>query len=130
MFDDIFLWTVPVVAVLGTFAFLITMIWGMQRRRERELHYRHELHRSLLEKGLDADGLVRLYEGEQRAKWTSRREGLRLAGLVTLFFGIGFMLAFQFIEDVDIWKLGWLPAGLGAALAVWAQFVAPRAHIG
>lgn len=126
MFENLFLTTIPVVAILATFGSLMLAIWGMQRRRERELHYRHELHRQLVEKGLDGEGLVRLYQGEHETKWASRREGLRLAGLVTLFFGISFMLAFQFIEDVDVWKLGWLPAGLGAALALWGQFLAPR----
>jgi hypothetical protein len=126
MFENLFLTTIPVVAILGTFGFLMLTVWGMQRRRERELHYRHELHRQLIAKGLDGDGLVRLFQGEQQAKWASRREGLRLAGLVTLFFGIAFMLAFQFIEDIDMWKLGWLPVGLGAALALWGQFLAPR----
>jgi hypothetical protein len=127
MFEDLFLTTIPVVSVLATFAFLITIIWGMQRRRERELHYRHELHRQLLQNGLDADGLVRVFEGETRTKWASRREGVRLGGLVLLFFGIAFMLAFQFLDDIDVWKLGWLPAGLGAALVLWAQVFAPRA---
>jgi hypothetical protein len=126
MFGDMFMWATPVVSTLGTFAFLIVIAWGIQRRRERELHYRHEVHRKLLDNGMDAEGLVRLIEGEKHAKWVSRREAIRLAGLVTFFFGIAFLAAFQFIEEIEVWRLGWLPIGLGAALVVWAQLLAPR----
>ena len=117
---------IPIVGIVAIGALVAVAIWATQRRRERELHYRHERHRQLIDKGIGPDELAALMRAEERNRWASRREGLKLGGLLTTFTGIGCLIGLRFIEDEAIWLLGWVPTLAGLAILLYALILAPR----
>ncbi len=117
---------IPVVAVISICALLAVAIWSSQRRREREIHYRHELLKRLVDKGADKDDLAALMRASDVNRWVNRREGLKLGGLITLLAGIGTMIGLQFIEDEAIWLMGSVPTLVGFGLLFYAVVLAPK----
>jgi len=120
MFEDIFLNLIPIIAVICVFMFLSTVIWTKQRRREREAYYRHELAKSMIARGADADEIARMLR-RSSSTVAERREALRLGGLLTLAVGVGFMVGFQWIPAPEpIWMIGSVPTLLGVAMLIYA----------
>jgi hypothetical protein len=115
----------PIVSVIAGCALLAVAIWAGQRRREREIHYRHELLKKFVEKGADKDELGALMREQDRARWANRREALKLAAIITLAVGVGSMIGLRFIDDEAIWLLGAVPTLLGVGLLFYAFFMAP-----
>lgn len=123
--DNIIIMFIPIVSIIAGCALLAVAIWASQRRREREIHYRHELLKRFVEKGAEREEVAALMREQTRNQWASRREGLKIAGIVTLFSGIGTMYGMTFIEDDPLWRLGSIPALIGAALLLYALVMAP-----
>jgi hypothetical protein len=123
MFDDFFIFLVPIFSILSVFVFLVVIVWTRQRRREREAYYRHELAKAMISRGADADEVVRMLR-KSSSRVAERREALKLGGLLTLAIGVGFMLGFQWIPTEEpIWKIGFVPALLGGAMLAYAFMV-------
>jgi hypothetical protein len=120
MFEDIMLNLIPIISVVCVFLFLSTVVWAKQRRRERDAYYRHELAKTMVTRGADADEVARMLR-KSRSSLAERREGLKLGGLLTFAIGIGFMIGFQWIPaDLPIWKIGFVPTLLGAAMVTYS----------
>lgn len=112
---EVFSMLIPIVAIVSVFAFLGIAAWAKQRRSERDSYYRHELVKQMAEKGGDNDQVLSFMREEARVRQLVRKQGLIVGGLVTLAIGIGYMIAFQFVED-EIWAFGTIPTLVGLAL--------------
>lgn len=120
MLEDIVLNLIPIIAVVCLFIFLTTAIWARQRRRERDAYYRHELAKSMIQRGADVDEVARLLR-KSNATLVERRETLKVAGFLTLAIGVGFILGFQWIPAEEaVWKVGYVPTLLGLAMLIYA----------
>lgn len=124
--DNVVTMFIPIVGIIASFALVGVTIWVSQRRREREIHYRHELHKKLVDKGADKDELIALMRADDKNRWANRREGLKLGGLVILMGGLGSMIGLRFIEDEAIWLTGAIPTLVGFGLLLYALVLAPR----
>lgn len=111
---------IPIVGTIATFGLLAVMVWAGQRRGERQLHYRHELLKKVVEKEGHSAASAFLRDQSEIA-WTKRREGLKLGGLMMLAIGIGFMIGFQWLDD-GIWMIGAVPTAIGIGLLAYGLF--------
>ena len=123
---DTFALLIPLAGMLGSFVFIVVYIWIRQKRKERESYYRFELSKHLADKGMGEEALMKLLETDKKSRWADRREGLKLSGLILLGIGVGLLIGLRFIEDADVWMVGWIPAALGAGLLVYGLFLAPK----
>ena len=115
------------VTYLALFAWLTISGWARQRRKERESFYRHEVEKKIIEAGgVSTEQLAELRRDEENRRWVQRREGLKLAGLVTMALGIGLFVAIQFlIEDKPVHHLAWIPIGIGAVILLYVYMLCP-----
>ncbi len=124
--EDVFVFLIPITGIVAFFAFLAVLVWTRHRRRERDAYYRHELGKQLVEKGVPGEEISAVLRQESRDLWLNRREGLKLGGLLTLLAGVGFMLAFAWMDDEPIWMIGWIPVAIGLALVIYGLLLAPK----
>ena len=116
----------PAIAVLAGGALIGIAIWAGLRRRERELHYKHELLKRFVDKGADREEVASLMREQSNNAWASKREGIKIGGIVNLLAGLGTMYGLTFIEDEAIWRVGAIPALVGLGLLIYATWMAPR----
>ncbi len=126
--EDVFIFLIPITGIVAFFSFLAVLVWTRHRRRERDAYYRHELGKQLVEKGVAGEEISAVLRQESKDRWIHRREGLKLGGLLTLLVGVGFMLAFAWMEEDPIWMIGWIPVAIGVALLIYALLLAPKAE--
>ncbi len=124
--DNVVIMFLPIVGTVSLFAVVAVAIWASQRRRERELHYRHELLKKLVDKGADKAELNALIQADSTTRWATRLEGMKVGGLVVFAAGIGTMIGLRFIDDEAIWMVGAIPALIGCALLFYAFVLAPK----
>jgi len=113
---------IPVVAIVTVFTFVGVMSWLKHRRTERDTYYRHELIKQMAEKANSEDQLLAFMREEAAVRQANRKQGLMVGGLVTLAIGVGYMIAFQWIDD-EVWMIGAIPALIGVALLASSFFV-------
>lgn len=106
---------IPIIGIVATFSFVGLIIWAKHRRTEREAYYRHELIKQMAEKAASEDQLLAFMREEAKVRQLNRRQGLQVGGLITLAVGIGYMIAFQWIDD-EVWMIGAIPALIGVAM--------------
>ena len=124
--EEAFALLIPLAGMLAFFVFVIVYMWIRQKRKERESYYRFELSKHLVDKGMNEEALLNLSETEKKGRWADRREGLKLSGLILLGIGVGILVGLRFIDGVDVWMVGFIPAGIGAGLLIYGLFLAPR----
>ena len=111
---------IPIVGAIALFGFLSVASWADARRKEREAFFRHEL----LKKVAESPGgqqVVELLRQEEANRIERQRQGIQLAGWVTLGAGIGVgVLMWQFIRIAGLWAVGAVPTLVGAALVLHA----------
>ena len=71
----------------------------------------------MAEKAESEDQLMSFLREEANLRQLGRRQGLMVAGLVTLAIGIGFMIGFRWIDD-EIFMIGAVPAAIGLAMLI------------
>jgi hypothetical protein len=104
------------------------IVWLTEQRKAKESSYRNELLRKIAESQGDSAqkvfDMIRQQEGESRIR---RREGLKLAGLITVAIGIGLGVMLAMLERSEpAWIIGVIPAFIGAALLIYVFFLAPK----
>ena len=113
------------VGAIALFSFVAVATWSDNRRREREAYYKSETIKKLSEMQGD-DGLALLREEENRAV-RQRREGIKLAGLVTTAVGIGLMVFLRGVaRDEAAYLVGLIPLLVGFALLAYSYILAPK----
>jgi Domain of unknown function (DUF6249) len=117
---------IPLAALTATLVFLTVVFWLIQRRRERELHYRYELARQLGERGENAAALLRLLGADAASRWRARHRGLLLAGVVIVALGLGMLVGLPSLIGSEIARVGLVPLFLGIALILFTQWSGER----
>ncbi len=125
--DTKFIFLFASVVYIALFAWLAIAAWAKQRRREREAYYQHEVEKRIVETGgATSDQLRELREDEHRRRWEQRREGLKLAGLITTALGLGIFLGLRFVTDDSVYQVGWIPLTIGGVLLGYVYLLYPR----
>ena len=123
--SNAFLFMVPAVGSVAIFAFLSVVGWAKERRREREALYRHDTARKLVEQGAMTAEQFRVFCDDEAVRpQLARREALKIAGVVLLFFGAGLLFALMHMEDPSVHPIGAVPAGVGLALLLYVYVLA------
>lgn len=110
------------------FGFLAVASWADARRREREAFYRSETLKKIAETETEgANSAIELIREQERSAAKARREGQKLAGLITLSVGAGLMVFLRTVQhDQPAYMAGVIPLLIGAALMIYAYVLAPK----
>jgi hypothetical protein len=123
---------IPVVAIVCVFTFVAIATWSDNRRKEREVFYRHETYRKMLEQPQGStDAILQMMHEEELQRQRRRLEGIRLGGMITLVSGIGVMAFLYFlVKDEPVYWVGVIPALVGLVLLAYGYFLAPKPNGG
>ena len=117
----------PVVILIGGFAFVSVIGWARERRKEREAFCRSEVLKKVAESPEGtAQKVLELLRQEDQGRQVRRREGLKLAGLVNIAAGVGLSLLLAVVSGRGMWLLGMIPLFVGTVLTIYLLFLAPR----
>jgi hypothetical protein len=96
--------------------------------KEKEALHRAELLRKIAEApGDSAQRVLDMIRQQEADVQMRRREGMKLAGLITAPTGIGIMIFLSQIEkNTPVWLVGSIPLLVGAALFSYPMFFAPK----
>jgi len=118
--------TLILVVVIGMFVLTAIAMWTKQRRRERSALHDQELVRRLAEQGeLTEEGALEMMREQGAEEHRRRREGLRVAGIVSVAAGLGTVVFFSQI-DPEMVAAGFVPVLVGVALLVAAFLPRPK----
>lgn len=114
------------------FSFLAVASWSKARLRERQAFYKSETIRKIAESQGGSAALEYLRENDHNAA-RQRREGQRVAGLVTLAVGVGVMIFLRRVpispdsgSDSSAYLVGLIPVLVGVALLIYSYLLAPK----
>ena len=114
------------------FSFLAVASWSKARLRERQTFYKSETIRKIAESQGGSAALEYLRESDHNAA-RQRREGQRVAGLVTLAVGVGVMVFLRRVpispdsgSDSSAYLVGLIPVLVGVALLIYSYLLAPK----
>ena len=121
--------SLPLVCV---FSFLAVTSWSKARLRERQAFYKSETIRKIAESQGGSAAVEYLRESDHNAA-RQRREGQKLAGLVTLAVGVGVMIFLRRVpispdsgSDSSAYLVGVIPVLVGIALLIYSYVLAPK----
>ncbi len=124
---DIFIAIMTSVLMVSVFTFVTVAAWAEQRRREREAFYRSEVLKKLAEStGEQARQVIERMREQERNQERQRREGGRLAGVITTGVGLGTSAMFAVLVPGGVWGIGLIPLGVGLALLLYNYGLAPK----
>jgi Flp pilus assembly protein TadB len=127
--SDAFWFMVTVVAAVGM-SLIAVLGWLNVRKSEREAHHRSEMIRRITE-SRDSTAALELVRELEKADAARRRNGARLAGLVTIAAGAGLMIflyAAVFGASGPIYLVGLISILVGVALLVFTELIARPRH--
>ena len=114
------------------FSFLAVASWSKARLRERQAFYKSETIRKIAESQGGSAAVEYLRESDHNAA-RQRREGQRVAGLVTLAVGVGVMIFLRRVptspdsgSDSSAYLVGFIPVLVGVALLIYSYLLAPK----
>jgi Flp pilus assembly protein TadB len=113
------------VATASVFTIVAVSLWATERRKEREAYYHSEVLKKIVESPGSGAAAVEYLRERQRIADRNVRGGLRLAGLIVFFAGIGLMTFLAAVQGPPP-QLGVIPVLVGLALLLYGQFLAPR----
>jgi uncharacterized membrane protein YeaQ/YmgE (transglycosylase-associated protein family) len=111
------------------FSFIAVVVWSQERRREREAYYRSEALKKIAEAGVGGASAVEFLRQEESISTRRRKEGLKLAGLITSAVGLALMVFIGAVErgsSEPAYLVGIIPLLIGAALLVYVYAMAPK----
>jgi hypothetical protein len=115
---------IPIAGIVSTWLALSIIWWSLQRRKEREAFYRHELARRMVERYDEGQQQVLEWLREQDAADARRaREVLQAVGWVLLFGGSAALIGLGFTPR-DESLFGLVP--IGVALGIFAYLLQTR----
>jgi Flp pilus assembly protein TadB len=116
------------VSAVALFSFIAIAHWAEERRKEREAYYRYESLRRIAESPSEnAAQVIRLLQDEDRRKQLSRREGIKIGGIINVAVGISVCIfLYNLLGPRSPYLAGLVPACIGAALLIYALALAPR----
>lgn len=116
------------VVMVPVFAFVSITVWIDGRTKERKIFYRHELLKKLAESPApQAETVLARLREEDRLAQQKLRDGIRLAGLINSFIGLGLLTTLLLLAPKHMaWSVGLIPLFVGAALLFYGYVLAPR----
>jgi Flp pilus assembly protein TadB len=121
-----------IVVLVCVFSFLAVSSWSKARLRERQAFYKSETIRKIAESQGGGAALEYLRESDHNAA-RQRREGQKLAGLITFAVGVGVMIFLRKVpispessSDSSAYLVGLIPVLVGVALLVYSYLLAPK----
>jgi len=114
------------VATASLFTFIAVTVWAGERRKEREAYYHSEVLKKIAETPGSGPAAQEYLRERQRIADRNVRGGIRLAGLIVFFAGIGVMTFLAAVSDGPPPQLGMIPTLVGLALLIYGQFLAPK----
>ena len=114
------------VAAVALFSFVAVATFSDARRREREAFYKSDMLKKLAESQAGGAGAaLELLREQQRYSEISKRDGLRIGGLVTMAVGVGLMIfLYELLSGSQVYLCGLIPLLVGVALSA-ASFMPP-----
>jgi hypothetical protein len=107
--------------------FIPTVTWLNSRRMEREAYYKAETLRRLAESSGDgAKAALEMLREEDRRKRISKREGLKVGGMINLGVGIGLTIFLHAMMGGGNtpYLAGLIPGFIGLAMLIYVFFMA------
>ncbi len=124
---------IAAVSVVAVFTFMAIAIWSENRRKEREVFYRHETYQKVIEAGDSAESVLALIREDEQRRQDENKEkhiaGLKLAGLIMTAIGISFTVFLFFLDPEPgepLYLIGFVPLAVGLAISFYAFVLAPR----
>jgi hypothetical protein len=117
------------VSAVAVFSFIAVAVWSQERRREREAYYRSETLKKIAEAGAGGTSAVEFLREEQSIGARRRKEGLKLAGLITSAVGLALMVFIGAVErgsSEPSFLVGVIPLFIGVALLIYVYVMAPK----
>lgn len=130
MYQQIVPFLFLIVASIGLFSFLAVAKWTSERRREREAYYRSETAKRIAAaQDAGSHSALEYLREEAKIALRRRREGQKLAGLITVAVGIGMMVFIAAVDRGDsqpLYLIGLIPLLIGVALMGYVYFLGPK----
>ena len=120
----------PAMVFICFFSFLAVTAWSNARRREREAFYKSETLKKIVEtQGAGAVSALEFLREQEKISARQRREGLKLAGLISSALGLGlvaFLSAQGGRNNEPVSLVGLIPFLIGLALLIYAYVLGPK----
>jgi hypothetical protein len=102
-------------AMLGLFTFLAVSSWASSRRKEREMEFRHDLYRRMMEHpGPEADAVRELLAQDEQRRQAAAAAAKREGALTMLALGIGLGVFLYFIAPgKSVYLVALMPMSIG-----------------
>lgn len=111
---------IPIIAIVLGMIVAVLVVVTMNRRRLREIEYRHAERMAAIEKGIELPPDPVTHQPEPP------RSRYLLRGLVWLGVGVAIALGLGSMVGDDVAALGWIPAAIGAAYLLFYVIEARR----
>ncbi|MGD1108158.1 MAG: hypothetical protein ABR865_14025 [Terracidiphilus sp.] len=122
---QMFVFLVPIVAIVSVFTFTAIVHWVDSQRKEREAYYKAETLRRVTEaSGEGAKAALELMREDERLKQLKKREGMKIAGLINIGVGIGTLIFLHALMGGSIYLCGLIPGLIGVGFLVYVYFLA------
>ena len=117
---------IPVVAIVGSFAMIVLVVWFGTRSKQRRAELRADVQMKLIDKFGNADEFVKFLEsekGQQFLEQPRRQSREKVAGSVTgalvcTFVGLAFIGCAAVFHDPGFLVPGFIVTGVGLALFI------------
>jgi len=124
--SQMFVFLVPIVAIVSVFTFTAIVHWVDSQRKERDAFYKADTLRRVTEaSGEGAKAALELMREDERLKRIHTREGMKIAGLINVGVGIGLLIFLHgLLGGTAIYLCGLIPGFIGVGFLVYVYFLA------
>ena len=124
--SQMFVFLVPIVAIVSVFTFTAIVHWVDSQRKERDAFYKADTLRRVTEaSGEGAKAALELMREDERLKRIHAREGMKIAGLINIGVGIGLLIFLhELLTGTAIYLCGMIPGLIGVGFLVYVYFLA------
>ena len=124
--SQMFVFLVPIVAIVSVFTFTAIVHWVDSQRKERDAFYKADTLRRVTEaSGEGAKAALELMREDERLERIHTREGMKIAGLINVGVGIGLLIFLHgLLGGTAIYLCGLIPGFIGVGFLVYVYFLA------
>lgn len=128
-FNAVF-WLFLAATVVASLAFVSIVVWSENRRKEREVYYRFEFRKRLVEAGkMDAASVASMARYEHEFGLQQSRQKLVVAASVFVGVGVGSCIGLMFLGN-SVWMLGFIPVSIGLSMLTFGFLFAAKPKLG
>jgi hypothetical protein len=124
--SQMFVFLVPIVAIVSVFTFTAIVHWVDSQRKERDAFYKADTLRRVTEaSGEGAKAALELMREDERLKRIHTREGMKIAGLINVGVGIGVLIFLHaLLPGTAIYLCGLIPGLIGVGFLLYVYVLA------